>query len=126
LLYETAQTSPFVHPLIPSTILTVTQQSGIMAGTGISRGVYSVSSNTSAGSAANVDYVYLVSGTTTITLPTAASNTNRYTIKNTGTNTVSIATTSSQTIDGSASPITINVQNVSLDLISDGANWNII
>ena len=35
LLYEPAQTSPFVHPLIPSTILTVTQQSGIMAGTGI-------------------------------------------------------------------------------------------
>ena len=35
LLYETAQTSPFVHPLIPSLILTVTQQSGIMAGTGI-------------------------------------------------------------------------------------------
>jgi hypothetical protein len=35
LLYETAQTSPFTHPLIPSLILTVTQQSGIMAGTGI-------------------------------------------------------------------------------------------
>jgi hypothetical protein len=34
-LYEAAQTSPFVHPLIPSLILTVTQQSGIMAGTGI-------------------------------------------------------------------------------------------
>jgi hypothetical protein len=35
ILYEAAQTSPFVHPIIPSTILTVTQQSGIMAGTGI-------------------------------------------------------------------------------------------
>jgi len=35
ILYEAAQTSPFAHPLIPSTILTVTQQSGIMAGTGI-------------------------------------------------------------------------------------------
>ena len=113
-------------PAAASVILTVVQQSGIMAGTGITRGIYSVSSNTSAGSGANVDYVYFVSGTTTITLPTATSNTNRYTIKNTGTNTVSIATTSSQTIDGSASPITINVQNVSLDLISDGSNWNII
>jgi hypothetical protein len=126
ILYEAAQTSPFAHPLIPSTILTVTQQSGIMAGTGISRGVYSVSSNTSAGSAANVDYVYLVSGTTTLTLPTAVGSVSKYTIKNTGTNVVSIATTSSQTIDGSASPITINVQYVSIDLISDGANWNII
>ena len=35
LLYEAAQTSPFAHPIIPSVILTVTQQSGIMAGTGI-------------------------------------------------------------------------------------------
>jgi len=94
--------------------------------TGFTRVVSSVNSATAAGSAANTDYVYLVSGTTTITLPTAASNTNRYTIKNTGTAVVSIATTSSQTIDGSTSPITINVQNVSLDLISDGTNWNII
>jgi hypothetical protein len=36
LLSEVAQTSPFIHPQIPSLILTVTQQSGIMAGTGIS------------------------------------------------------------------------------------------
>jgi hypothetical protein len=35
ILSEAAQTSPFAHPIIPSTILTVTQQSGIMAGTGI-------------------------------------------------------------------------------------------
>jgi len=94
--------------------------------TGFTRVVSSVNSNTAAGSTANTDYVYLVSGTTTITLPAAAGNTNLYTIKRVGTNTVSIATTSSQTIDGSSSPITINVQYVSLDLISDGTNWNII
>jgi hypothetical protein len=35
ILSETAQTSPFAHPAVQSTILTVTQQSGIMAGTGI-------------------------------------------------------------------------------------------
>jgi hypothetical protein len=126
ILSETSQTSPFAHPAIPSAALTITQQSGIMAGTGISRGIYSVSSNTSAGSGANVDYVYFVSGSSTITLPTAVGNTNQYTIKNVGTNTVSIATTSSQTIDGSASPITINVQYVSLTLVSNGTNWNII
>jgi hypothetical protein len=97
-----------------------------MAGTGIARSVNSVSSNTSAGSGSNVDYVYLVSGTTTITLPTAVGNTNRYTIKRSGTGVVSIATTSSQTIDGSSSPITINVQYVSIDLISNGTNWEII
>ena len=85
-----------------------------------------VSTNTAAGSAASTDYVYLVSGTTTITLPTAVGNTNRYTIKNSGTGVVSIATTSSQTIDGSSSPITINVQYVSIDLISNGTDWEII
>jgi hypothetical protein len=35
IINETAQTSPFAHPAVQSTILTVTQQSGIMAGTGI-------------------------------------------------------------------------------------------
>ena len=122
---EPVQTSPYPHPAIQSTILTITQQSGIMAGTGIARSVNSVSTNTNAGSGANVDYVYLVSGTTTLTLPAPGSNTNRYTVKNTGTGIVSIATTSG-TIDGSTAPITINVQYVSLDLISDGSNWNII
>jgi hypothetical protein len=91
-----------------------------------SRSVNVVSTNTNAGSAASTDYVYLVSGTTTITLPTAVGNTNRYTIKRSGTGVVSIATTSSQTIDDSASPITINVQYVSIDLISNGTNWEII
>jgi hypothetical protein len=128
---STQITMPFIAagnppPSTASAIFTVTQQAGIMAGTGISRGIYSVSTNTTAGSGANVDYVYFVSGSSTITLPTAVGNTNQYTIKNVGTNTISIATTSSQTIDGSASPITINVQYVSLTIISDGTNWNII
>ena len=35
ILAETAQTSPFAHPAVQSTILTITQQSGILAGTGI-------------------------------------------------------------------------------------------
>jgi len=93
--------------------------------TGFTRVVSSVNSNTAAGSTANTDYVYLVSGTTTVTLPAAAGNTNLYTIKRVGTNTVSIATTAG-TIDGSASPITITRQYVSLTLVSDGTNWNII
>jgi len=90
------------------------------------RSVNVVSIATAAGSAAGTDYVYLVSGTTTVTLPTAVGNTNRYTIKRSGTGVVSIATTSSQTIDGSSSPITINVQYVSIDFISNGTNWEII
>ena len=95
-------------------------------GSGVTRSVNSISSPTTAGATALTDYVYLVSGTTTLTLPTAVGNTNLYTVKNTGANTVSIATTSAQTIDGSASPITLPVANTSLDLISDNANWRIV
>jgi len=95
-------------------------------GSGITRSVNVISSPTTAGATSSTDYVYLVSGTTTLTLPTAVGNTNLYTVKNTGVNTVSIATTSSQTIDGSTAPITLPVANTSLDLISDGSNWSII
>ena len=98
----------------------------ILGYTPIQRSVNVISTATPAGSTAGTDYVYLVSGTTTVTLPTAVGNTNRYTIKNSGVGVVSIATTSGQTIDDSASPITINTQYVSLDLISDGSNWEII
>jgi hypothetical protein len=89
----------------------------------INRIISSVSSATAAGAAANTDYVYLVSGTTTLTLPTAASNTNRYSIKNTGTNSVTVATTSSQTIDGTLT-IVLPPGN-SVDIISDTSNWRI-
>jgi hypothetical protein len=95
------------------------------SGGGITRSVNNISTNTTAGAAANTDYVYLISGTTTLTLPTAVGNTNRYTLKNVGTGTVTINTTSSQTIDGSTS-ITMAVRYTALDVISDGTNWNII
>jgi hypothetical protein len=104
---------------IGSTRYQLDQQS---AGSGITRSISSISSATNAGAAASTDYVYLVSGTTTLTLPTAASNTNRYTVTNTGTNTVTVATTSSQTIDGS-STATLPIANMSLDFVSNGSNW---
>lgn len=91
----------------------------------ITRTVSAISSPATAGATASTDYVYLVSGTTTLTLPTAVSNTNLYTVKNTGSNTVTVATTSSQTIDGS-STITLPVANTAVGLISDGSNWRVI
>ena len=97
-----------------------------LAVTPVPREIQSISTATAAGSIYGIDYIYLVSGTTTLTLPTAVGSVSKYTIKRVGTGVVSIATTSSQTIDGSSSPITINVQYVSIDLISDGTNWNII
>jgi hypothetical protein len=89
-----------------------------------SRTIVSVSSGGTLSAASNTDYVYLVTGTNTQTLPTAVSNTNRYTIKNASTGVVTLNTTSSQTIDGSTS-ITIDAYT-SVDVISNNANWNII
>jgi hypothetical protein len=93
---------------------------------GATSSVNVVTGNTNAGNAADTNYIYLVNGAFTITMPTAVGNNNSYTIKRIGAGTVSIATTASQTIDGSSSPITINVQYVSITLVSDGANWFII
>ena len=92
---------------------------------GVTRSVNSISTPTTAGATASTDYVYLVSGTTTVTMPTAVGNTNLYTIKNVGVATVTIDTTSSQTIDGSLTA-SLPVQYTSIDLISDGSNWNVI
>lgn len=92
---------------------------------GIGRTVIKISTATAGGATAATDYVYLISGTTTLTLPTAVGNTNLYTVKNVGTAIVTIATTSSQTIDGS-STITLSVANTNLDIISDNSNWKVI
>lgn len=94
-------------------------------GGGISRTILSVSSATAVGSDADTDYVYFVTGTTTLTMPAAAGNTNRYSIKRTGVGTVTIASGSGDTFDGSGS-ITLLVQYASVDLISDGNNWFVI
>lgn len=93
-------------------------------GGGIVREVNVISTNTNAGDTAGIDYVYVVSGTTTVTLPTAVGNTNLYTIKNVGAGVILIATTGGQSIDGDAS-LSLVTQFTSVDLISDGSNWNI-
>jgi hypothetical protein len=95
-------------------------------GGGISRSINNISTTTSAGSAANTDYVYNVtSGTFTLTMPTAVSNTNRYTIKQSGTGALTIDTTSSQTIDGGLT-YGISPQYAAIDLLSDGSNWFVV
>jgi len=89
------------------------------------RTIQKISTGTSLGAVAATDYVYLCSAALTATLPTAVGNTNRYTVKRTGTGTVTIATSASQTIDG-ASTFSLGVQYQSVDLVSDGANWSVI
>jgi len=68
-----------------------------------------------------------IAGGFTITMPTAVGNPFIYHIKKTdvSSNVVTIATTSSQTIDGSLTA-PIRVPYVVVTLVSDGTNWNVV
>jgi uncharacterized protein YaaW (UPF0174 family) len=86
---------------------------------------------TSSTTAASTDNNLLFSGTAaaTLTLPDATGCAGRtYSIKNVSTTSplpvLTVATTSSQTIDGAASWL-LNDSKEVLTIISDGANWNI-
>ena len=71
-------------------------------------------------------FIILANATLTATLPTAVGiNGKIYHIKNIGTGTLTIATTSSQTIDGSLT-LTIATRYDAVMLVSDGANWSIL
>jgi hypothetical protein len=93
---------------------------------GITRTVAQITSAMTAGATALTDYVYYWSGSTsyTLTLPTAAANTNRYTLKNASTISQPVSPQGGQTIEGGTS-ITISSNNA-VDLISDGTNWMVI
>jgi len=65
-------------------------------------------------------------GTFTITLPTAVGCMGRsYIIKNSGAGVITVATTSSQTIDGGTTA-SLAVQYASLTVVSNNANWIVI
>ena len=91
---------------------------------GYGRSINNIAINTTGAAAANTDYYYFCTATLTFTLPTAVGNTNTYYIKVTS-GTLTIDTTSSQTIDGSLTIVT-SVANTAFTLISDGTNWQII
>jgi hypothetical protein len=89
-----------------------------------------VSTKTGAYTITGSDDVILADATTaafSVTLPTAVGVTKLFTIKriNSNDNSVTIATTSSQTIDGSTTQV-ISVPNDSITVVSDGSNWRII
>lgn len=68
------------------------------------------------------------SGSFTLTLPTAVGAAGQqFTIKkiDTGTNTVTVATTSSQTIDGPTTRV-LRTPNLLITVASDGTNWQIL
>lgn len=71
-------------------------------------------------------FVELTANTATFTLPTAVGAAGKqYIVKNSGTGVLTLATSSSQTIDGMATK-NINTQYMGYRVISDGANWKII
>jgi len=112
--------------------ITLTQSANLItiastASGGFTRSIISFTGATSAGSAASTDYVYIggSTGSINLTMPTAVSNTNRYTVKQNSTGTLTIITTSSQTIDG-VTGFALNRQYQAVDLISNNANWIVV
>lgn len=91
---------------------------------GINRTVVVTSGNATAGSTAKTDYIYIINGAHTISLPAASGNTNRYTFKNNHSANVTVDTLGAETIDGSAS-ISLAPEE-SVGIMSDGTNFNII
>lgn len=93
------------------------------------RSVQIVTSNATGGTGAD-DYVVLVNASgssVTYTLPSAVGNLSTYTVKKTDSsaNTVTVATSASQTIDGGSTAL-LPTQYESITVVSDNTNWHII
>src|SRR3990167_6593862 len=94
-------------------------------GSGTTRSVDSTSVSSTVGSIAGTDYVVIANAGVRVTLPTASSNENLYTIKNTAASSVLVSPNGSDTIDTDTN-IILQTQYTAVDLISDGVNnWNI-
>ncbi len=105
--------------------LNIPSYAGGGGSSGITRSVTVTSGNYTLGSTALVDYVYLVSGSHTGTLPAASGLTNLYTVKNNHTASVTVSRAGADTIDGATS-ISI-FPGDSVDLISNGSTaWSVI
>lgn len=126
--------------VVPSFQLTTTPVSGnVLTSDGSGNATWQASAGgnthtvrtvTGSGSITTTDEIILAnagSGSITLTLPTAVGNTNAYDVKKTDSsgNTVTVNTTSSQTIDGGSSAV-LKVQYAAITLVSDGANWFVV
>lgn len=93
-------------------------------------GVTSVATKTNNYTITDSDDIILADasrGAFAVTLPTAVSSAKTYTVKKVdgSLNTVTMNTTSFQTIDGGPSAL-MKVQNVSITVASDNSNWMVI
>jgi hypothetical protein len=89
---------------------------------GLTENVQSVAANGTDGSTAFYNYTYICTGTINRTRPTCVGNTNRYTMKNNGSGTLTITAAGGETVEGAAS-ITVGPGDA-VNLASDGvSNW---
>ena len=94
-------------------------------GSGITRTVSVLSVSSTLAAAATTDYVFFANVGVLFTLPTAISNSNRYTIKNYSSSSVLVATSLGETIDDSAT-VLLPTQYTSLDFVSNASIWGVM
>lgn len=91
---------------------------------GIVRTITTSSGAFTAGSSAGTDYVYFIAGAHAVALPTAVSNTNRYTFKNIHSANITITPDGAETIEGGA---TLSLApSASIDIVSNNSVWFVI
>lgn len=95
------------------------------AGSGIARSVSVLSVSSTLASATSTDYVFFPNVGIQLTLPTAISNSNLYTVKNIATSSVRVVAATGEDIDGS-SAVLMPTQYESLSFISNGSVFGVI
>ena len=103
----------------------ITKGAGVVQANGIElvcRTIQTVTGAVNLG--ATGDYIVLIGAGGAPTLPTAVGNRGVYRLKNTDTASHTIATTSSQTVEGDT-PYILSA-GASIDIVSDGTNWRIV
>ena len=93
--------------------------------TGLARSVSVLSVSSTLAAAAATDYVFFANVGVRLTLPTAISNSNLYTVKNMATSSVQVAAAAGQDIDGSAT-VLLPTQYESLTFISNSSVWGVV
>lgn len=107
---------------LKTTDITIASSGG--GGGGTSRNISTVSVSSVVAATPSTDIVVIAGAGIQLTLPTAVGNTNLYTIKNKSVSSVLLTPNGAEKIDDQANLI-LATQYVSIDLISDNANWQI-
>ena len=102
----------------------ITQWASVTGGGGITRSVSVISVSSTLAAAASTDYMIFTNVGIQVTLPTAISNINLYTVKNMAASSVQVAAAAGQDIDGSAT-VLMPTQYEALNFISNGSVFGV-